>query len=48
MRIVLESGKPIAQVARDLGIYEARWATRVGACRGSPAAQRECGTADAA
>ena len=27
VRIVRETGKPIAQVARDLGINEARWAT---------------------
>ena len=27
VRIVRETGKPIAQVARDLGITRARWAT---------------------
>jgi transposase len=28
VRIVRETGKPIAQVARDLGIHEAPWADR--------------------
>ena len=27
VRIVEETGKPIAQVARDLGVNEAPWAT---------------------
>ena len=34
VRIVRETGKPIAQVARDLGINEGRWAT------GSPVTAR--------
>ena len=28
VRLVRETGKPIAQVARDLGIKEGRWAIR--------------------
>ncbi len=27
VRIVEETSKPIAQIARDLGVNEARWAT---------------------
>ena len=27
MRLVRETGKPIARVARDLGVNEGRWAT---------------------
>ena len=27
VRIVLETGKPIAQVARDLGLHRVRWGT---------------------
>lgn len=29
VRLVVERGKPIAQVARELGITRARWATGV-------------------
>jgi transposase len=39
VRIVRETGKPIAQVARDLGVNEARWAT------GSPRTARPGGHA---
>ena len=35
VRLVFETGKPIAQVARELGINEARW---VAGARGSDAA----------
>jgi hypothetical protein len=36
VRIVRESGKPIAQVARELGINEGTWATGVCHERGRP------------
>ena len=29
VRLVRETGKPIAQVARDLGVNEGTWATRL-------------------